>query len=233
METTELKPTPKKQTKKTTRSTKPKSAIEKTETTSTNVDVMNALSSLDPESLAKLIALVQNPTVLETGQVQKTEPITPEKPKRLNKAYLNSIRDREVTVRNVTNGMVVYHSQKTGITYKWMAREDVETMTIGEVLAMHSQSNKFLTAPWLVVDDEDTMVALGLKDLQVQINALEDLDYLLEQPIDVIKNTLMPLPASYKSQICDQIGTKILNHELRDIYVIRALEEFFNKQFLF
>lgn len=232
METTELKQTPKKQTKKPTRTTKPKAENLKQETVNSSVDIMNALSNLTPEALAQLVSLVQNSNHLETQNVAQTTREV-EKPKRPTKAYLNTIRDKEVSVRNVTNGMVVFTSQKTGVTYKWMAKDDIELMTIAEVLTMHSQSAKFLTSPWVLVDDEDVMVALGLKDIQVQINALEDLDYLLEQPIDVIKNTLIPLPTTYKAQICDEIGAKILNQELRDIYVIRALEELFNKQFLF
>ena len=244
METKEVKPTPKKTTRKTstTKSTTSKTKSTQTETKSTQTetksnqtetkpnDALAALSSLSPEMIAQLVALVQNQNV----PVEKVEPnpSVSSQPKRLNKAYLNTIRDEEVEVRNLTSGMVAFTSQKTGATYKWMGRDEVEIMTVGEVVSMHSQSEKFLKTPWLIVDNEDVMVSLGLADVKKQVEEFDDLDEILNLPAHKIKEKLSELSPSYLAQIGETVGVKILNGELRDIYVIRELEDFFGRKFL-
>lgn len=231
MEPKEVKTAPKKattrksSTAKTTNKPKPTKVEEKPN------DALAALSALSPEMLAQLVALVQNQNTPATPACEPI-PEAPAKPKRLSKAYLNTIRDQEVEVRNLTSGMVVYTSQKTGATYKWLGKDEVEIMTIGEVMAMHSQSEKFLKMPWLVVDNEDVMVSLGLSDIHRQIEEFEDLDTVLELPIHKIKAKLTELSPSYLSQISEVVGAKILNGELRDIYIIRELEDFFGRKFL-
>ena len=191
-------------------------------------DALAALANLSPEMLAQLVSLVQ-------AQQTPAPASTPEvvaKPKRLSKAYLNTIRDEEVEVRNLTPGIVVYTSQKTGATYKWMGKDEIEIMTVGEVMAMHSQSEKFLKTPWLIVENEDVMVSLGLTDIHQQVTDFEDIDHLLSLPTHQIKAKLTTLSPSYLAQIGEVIGAKVLNGELRDIYVIRELEEYFGRKFL-
>ena len=65
-----------------------------------------ALSALSPEMLAQLVALVQNQNTPATPACEPAQE-APVKPKRLSKAYLNTIRDQEVEVRNLTRRRVV------------------------------------------------------------------------------------------------------------------------------
>lgn len=204
---------------------KPKVVKESVTKPDPQTDLLATLSSLNPEVLAQLVALAQGNAVPE--KVEK-----PSTPKRLSKSYLNSIRDEEVEVRNLTEGLVVYTSQKSGATYKWMGRDEIEIMTVGEVMAMHSQSEKFLKTPWLIVENEDVMVSLGLSTIHQQVADFDDLDEVLALPIHEMKAKLDLLSPTYAAQIAEVIGAKILNGEVRDIYLIRALEEHFGRKFL-
>lgn len=215
--------TTKKTTKKTT--SKPKVVKEPVTNQDSQTELLATLSSLNPEVLAQLVTLAQGQVVSE-----KTE--KPSTPKRLSKSYLNSIRDEEVEVRNLTEGLVVYTSQKSGATYKWMGRDEIEIMTVGEVMAMHSQSEKFLKTPWLIVENEDVMVSLGLSTVHQQVVDFDDLDEVLGLPIHEMKAKLGLLSPTYAAQIAEVVGAKILNGEIRDIYLIRALEEHFGRKFL-
>lgn len=227
METKEVKPTVKKTTarKTSTKSTSTKSTKTVKPVEEKPNDALATLASLSPEMLEQLVTMLQ-------AQKEPAIIAEPVKPKRLNKAYLNTIRDEEVEVRNLTSGMVAFTSQKTGATYKWMGRDEVEIMTVGEVVAMHSQSEKFLKTPWLIVDNEDVMVSLGLADIKKQVEEFDDLDEILNLPAHKIKEKLSELSPSYLAQIGETVGVKILNGELRDIYVIRELEDFFGRKFL-
>lgn len=222
MEQTQKQPTKKKPTKK------PATTTTKSVEAPAQSDALAALASLSPEMIAQLVSLVQ------AQQAPAATPVAEvaTKPKRLSKAYLNTIRDEEVEVRNLTPGIVVYTSQKTGATYKWMGKDEVEIMTIGEVMAMHSQSEKFLKTPWLIVENEDVMVSLGLSEIHQQVSDFEDIDELLSLSTYQIKTKLSALSPSYLAQIGEVIGAKVLNGELRDIYVIRELEEYFGRKFL-
>ncbi len=227
METNDVKPTVKKTTtrKPSTKSTTKKSTKTVKPVEEKPNDALATLASLSPEMLEQLVTMLH----AQKEPVTNAEPV---KPKRLNKTYLNTIRDEEVEVRNLTNGIVVFSSQKTGTTYKWMGKDEVEIMTIGEVMTMHSQSEKFLKTPWLIVDNEDVMVGLGLSEIKKQVEEFEDLDEVLTLPPHQIKQKLSTLSPTYLAQISDTVGAKIMSGELRDVYVIRELEEFFGRKFL-
>lgn len=216
-------------TKRTTTKKTPKPAAETatSEVVAQN-PLLDLLNGLTPEQLANLVALAQQP---------KGEPVTetvaePTKPKKITKSYLNSIRDREVEVRNVVNGRVTYHSQKTGVTYVWTQKGDIEVMTIAEILTMHGKSQKFLMTPWLVVEDEEVVQGLGLQYAMESADLLESLDEFLDEPYHVLKNRVDRLTLDQKNQLADQISLKIQNSELRDIVLIRNLQTLLNKEFL-
>lgn len=222
IKTEEVKPKRKISTKKTT----PKA--EKVEAPASN-PALEMLSALSPEQLAQLVQLISQP---QAKVVEEPVMARADKPKKLTKAYLNSIRDKEVAVRNVCNGLVTFRSSKTQIVYKWLTKGDVEFLTISEVLAMNAQSPLFLNAPWLVVDDDEVVEALGLTQVKETIDVIDDLDSLFDESITVIKNTLNNLSTEHKHQVADQVSLKIQNKELRDIYIIRELQEILGKEFL-
>ena len=211
-------------TKKTTsKKTTPKKVAETAPATN---PLLEALAGLNPEQLAHLVALAQGqaPQPVQTS----LEP----KPARITKSYLNSIRDREVEVRNIVNGSVTFHSPKTQIKYVWTQKGDIELMTIAEVLAMHGKSKKFLGTPWLIVEDEEVNEGLGLNRAIDSVDLLENLEDYLDEPFYSLKQRIEALDEEQKAQLADQVSLKIQNSELRDIVLIRNLQDLLNKEFL-
>ena len=217
--TTAKKTTAKKPTKKATETPKPQP-----EPTNPLLDL---LSGLTPDQLANLVALAQ-------GQqpVEAVNEVVEEKPKKITMSYLNRIRDREVEVRNVVNGRVTFHSQKTGITYIWTYKAQIELMSVGEILTMYSKNRKFLTAPWLVVDDSEVNEGLGLHEVLETVDIFDDLDSFLELPFYKVKEYINSFSIPQRQQLADHISVKIKDQELRDIVLIQNLQEALGTEFL-
>lgn len=198
---------------------------------SENNPLLDLLSGLSPDQLANLVALAQQP---QTEVVARGGVDEPSKPKRITKSYLTSagVRDREVDVRSVCNGRVTYRSQKSGVTYVWTQKDDVESMTVGEIVGMAGRSPKFLQTPWLIVEDEEVNEGLGLNVALEIADLFDNLNEVLELPYYQLKQRVESLSAEQKSQLADQISLKIQNSELRDIVLIRNLQELLGTEFL-
>lgn len=147
-----------------------------------------------------------------------------EKPKKITKSYLRTIKDKEIVVRSIV-GVVSFKSPKTNTLYKWTGIGDEEVLTIDEILTMDSKSRRFLNTPWLVIDDKDVIEGLGLTDLYKIIEKIENVDGLLEMNFDEIENTIKKAPYEYQRTLSSVIFNKINNNEIRDIMLIRKLEE--------
>lgn len=210
-------------TRRTTKKTTAQPEVKK-EAVATN----DLMAQMTPELMAQFMQFM----AAQQGQAGVVPATSVEKPEKITKAYLNTIRDEEVEVRNVSNAIVTFNSRKTGMTYRWVSKGDVEVMTIGEVIGMHAQSNKFLSTPWLVVEDSRVVEGLGLSLTPQTVDLLDNLDELLDKPIYMIREAIEPLPMAYKDHLADQVSSKIHNKELRDIVLIKELETMLNKEFL-
>lgn len=182
------------------------------------------LSSLTPEMIAQLqVLLAQQAPVVST-------PIEQEKPKVLDKRYLKTIKDREVRVTSC-NGRVIFKSKKTGDVHKWLQTGDDLYFTVEEILTMDNQSHKFLRTPWLLIDDEEVVEALGLKEMYELIERVQDIDTFVTLPLDEIEADVQKLTKGFKNNLARLVSEKVENKELRDIMVIRKFEELLSKDF--
>lgn len=211
--------------------TKPKtprktSAKKQKATTDTQFD----MSNITPEMFAQFQAFMtmQQSASAEAQPVAKVE----EKPKTLDKRWLKTVKDREVRVTSCY-GRVVYKSKKTGEVFKWLETGDDEYFTVEEILAMDNQSHKFLRTPWLIIDDEEVIEAMGLSEMYSYINRLENMDEFLASPLDEIEEVCKNISKGYKNNLARIVSQKVENKELRDILVIRKLQELLDKDFDF
>lgn len=213
--------------KKTTAKKPAKKPVDAPKSQPATNPLLDLLSGLTPDQLANLVALAQGQQPAEA-----TEETPKEKPQKITMTYLNRIRDREVEVRNVVNGRVTFHSQKTGITYIWTYKDQVEVMSVGEILTMYSKNRKFLTDPWLVVDDAEVNEGLGLHEVLTTVDIFDDLDSFLELPFYQIKERINSFSLPQRQQLADHISVKIKDQELRDIVLIQNLQQALGTEFL-
>lgn len=134
-------------------------------------------------------------------------------------------RDLMVACRNVTDGLLVYISKKSGLETVWMNHGDEEFIDVGELLTMKASQPSFLSEPWLVVDDEDVAEYLGLKHLYAKLVDIEDLDGFFEKDIYEMEDTLEKIPKGIKESIAIRARKKIEDNTLYDTRKIRLLED--------
>lgn len=218
---TEKKATTKTTTKKKTTT---KAKVEVKEKVKDEPSMITDFSNISPELMQQMFAMFQamqsqNATI-ENKEEVKTQN---EKPKKITKSYLRTIRDREIVVRSVY-GPMIFKSPKTNITYKWTEKGDEEILTIDEILAMESRSTRFLHTPWLMVDDEEVIEGLGLGSLYNIVNKIENIDELLDMDIYDIEALVEKAPYEYKKTLAGEIFAKVDSDEIRDIVLIRELE---------
>lgn len=217
--------------KKTTAKRTPKKPVEVTQPTKPETvanPLLDLLSGLTPEQLTNLVALAQG----QPSTHQEAPDLETPKPQKITMSYLNRVRDREVEVRNVVNGRVTFHSPKTGMSYIWTHKDEIEVMTIGEILTMFSKNRKFLMAPWLVVEDEEVNQGLGLEQVIENVEVFDNLDDFLEQPFFKVKEKISTFDIRQRQQLADHISVKIKEKELRDIVLIQNLQQVLGTEFL-
>jgi hypothetical protein len=129
----------------------------------------NSNDLFTPENMAKMFAMFEQFTEMkkQKEQVLKKENIDQEKKEvnkyeHFSKSMLMKIRDEMVTVRSVVDN-VNFSSPMTKITYRWKEKGSVQILPISEILSMDNHSSRFLFTPWLVVEDDRVIEALGLR----------------------------------------------------------------------
>lgn len=180
------------------------------------------ISDIPAELLAQIVASVKSELEVTPKEEEK---------KKAKKVNLKEIAKKEVTVRSVIGGVTTFESKKSGIVYTWNGKGVEEELTVDEVKELKN-AGKFLTVPWLVVDDEEVAEAMGLTELYENIALIEDVDSLLKLPIYEVEEKLNKVPRGYKRHLSGLIQEKISNGELRDIVIIRQFEKILNKTFL-
>ena len=186
------------------------------------------LSQITPEMLAQFqafMAMQQN--AMGTAQTVETPK---ERPATLDKRWLKTVKDREVRVTSCY-GRVIYKSKKTGEIFKWLETGDDQYFTVQDVLDMDNQSHKFLRTPWLLIDDEEVVEAMGLTKMYSYICRLEYIDGFLASPLDEIEEVCQNLSKGYKNNLARIVNQKVEDKELRDVVVIRKLQELLDKDF--
>lgn len=182
----------------------------------------------NPENMAKMYAMFKQFQQMEQEHEDKKDEVKEKKEHKkgdkFTKVMLTKIGDEVVTVKSAVDN-VIFKSPKTQMKYTWISKGNVEVLTISEILAMENTSGRFLHTPWLIVEDERVVQALGLEKLYNTIKKVEDIDSLIDMTSNEIKDIFESLPNNYKSNFRDEVYIKVKNKELRDVVIIDTLSD--------
>lgn len=207
-----------------TTTTKKKTTTTKAKVETREQPMITDFSNISPELMQKMFEVFQ--AMQTQNKVEESQPVikaVEEKPKKITKSYLRTIKDREVVVRSVF-GTVVFKSPKTRIAYKWTEIGDEEVLSVEEILAMDSHSKRFLNTPWLIIEDEEVVEGLGLTNLYNIISKIEHIEELLDMDIYDIEQLISKAPHEYKKTLAGVIFEKVNSGEIRDIVLIKEFE---------
>lgn len=130
-----------------------------------------------------------------------------------------------IPVRSVTQGGLTYISPKTGFTVTWDEYGTEEYIEFSELLTMKASRNKFLSEPYLVIDDEDVVKKLGLTKLYEEMVDFDNLEDFFNQRPSTMEEKLEKLPRGIKKLIADKSRKMIQDGELFDIRKIKIIEK--------
>ena len=183
-----------------------------------------------PENMAKMFAMFKQMQKMDKQQNVEEKNITKEKIEntdkkvKFTKAMLAKISDEEVVAKSTVDNLT-FISPRTKIEYSWLSKGDVETLSINEILAMENKSKRFLHTPWLVIEDERVIEALGLQRTYELIKKVENIDELILLNKDEIEKIFNELPQQYQYNFRNEIYKKVKTRELNNLSTIDDLGE--------
>lgn len=153
--------------------------------------------------------------------------VTPEVPATPAKKVRKQVDINQlVSCKNVTIGTLTYVSKKTGLEVNWNAYGDEEYLEVSELLTMRGSQPRFLNEPWVMIEDEDVIEYLGLKDLYTKMFELDQIDKLFSKQIPEIENILATAPRGMKELVVDKAREMVANETLYDVRIIKLIEKY-------
>lgn len=213
---------------------RPRKTEQKTEETKEikQEQVNNQNNLFTPEVMAQMFAMFEQFTEMKEQkknkeQIKETvhkENLETKPYERFSKSMLMKIRDEMVVVRSVVDN-VSFTSPMTKIVYRWKQKGAVQMLPISEVLAMDNHSTRFLFTPWLVVEDDRVIDALGLSRTYDLVSKVEDISQLVHLSKEEIQDIFNELPKNYLNNFKNEIFRKVRTRELNDLKTIDILGE--------
>lgn len=134
-----------------------------------------------------------------------------------------------IPCRSVRNGLMQHIARKSGNPYEWSDFGDVTEVEYGDLLAMKASKSKFLFAPWIIIEDEDAVVALKLENIYEEFKEYEDVEEFLQMSPAQIRSKLENAPIGFKDAITKTAANMIREGRLDSIGVIKAIDDVLHK----
>jgi hypothetical protein len=169
----------------------------------------------------------------ETVEVEKKKTIPKTISKRPTSRRKKQIDlDREILCKSVVSGSLKYISKKNGMEVVWANYGDEQYVDATELVAMKASQPKFITEPWLYIDDEELVEHLGLKQLYEKVNKSINVDELFNKSAKEVKQVVIGLPRSLQETIADKAREYIKEGKLNNLQVVRTLEKELNTELI-
>ena len=163
-----------------------------------------------------------------TEQVKEVEKEVVAPTKNTKKVRKELDRNMMVECRSVRYGTLTYVSKKTLGETNWNEFGDVEYLDLAELLTMKGSQPRFLTDPWIIIEDEDVVEFLGLKSVYEKIVSPENIAELFYQSPEELEETLVKAPRGTKDLIADKAREMVANEQLYDTRIIKVLNKVLN-----
>jgi hypothetical protein len=133
-------------------------------------------------------------------------------------------RDEMIPCRSIVFGELTYISSRTKLSTIWSDFGVVEYVEFGELLTMKASQPKFFSKPWIIIEDEDAVDALGLRNDYNKMMSVKDIGNFFNKKPQEFEALLKSAPQGIKDLIATQAREKIANGTLHDIRLIRIID---------
>ena len=160
-------------------------------------------------------------TTAKKEEVKKEEVVEEPKRAKVKKIDANEL----ITVRSVTKNGLTYISKKTGTEVKWSEYGAEEYMEFGELLTMKASKPRFLSDPFIVIDDEDVAERLGLTKMYSEMIDLQNINGFYSLSLEEMKEKIDKMPVGIKRLVSDRARELVETGVFYDIRKIKLLEK--------
>jgi hypothetical protein len=132
-------------------------------------------------------------------------------------------RNRMVLCRSVVYGRLTYVSPITKLETNWSDYGDMQWLETSEIIAMNK---KFLTKPWLLIEDYDELIEfLRIQDIYNNLIPLENIEEFLTKPFNEIEALYNSAPMGMKQTFAIKIGEMVHEKKINDIRIVNMIDK--------
>jgi len=137
--------------------------------------------------------------------------------------------DRIVVMSGI--GSVGYYSERTNKSWKFSEFGQQDAIEYSELLAMKNRYPAYFTQGWIIILDEQVQEEFKLTELYKNILTPENIDKVFEMRVPELEKFIDNMPDSQKTALVHRATEKYEAEELRDVTVIKFLQNKFNFSF--
>jgi len=138
-----------------------------------------------------------------------------------------------VMCRSIVDGVLVMGGIKSNNFYKWADTNDVAEVEYQDLVSAVRSNTKYVFAPYFIIEDEDFLAQFPqVQKVYDSMYTTKDLKEILSLSVPAMMSAINSLPNGSKDNLRDIAGKMVLNGQLDSVQKIKALDEFYNTNFL-
>lgn len=160
---------------------------------------------------------------LEKIEINNTQPTSTTPIKR--KQIVDIDRNALIPCKSIVYGKLTYVSPRTQLIYNWSDYGTEEFIEYGELITMRSASPKFLTKPWILIQDDEVVEYFRLQDIYEKLLLLDNINEFLLKPFSEIETLFESAPMGIKQTFTIKIGEMVHAKTINDIRVVNMIDK--------
>ena len=138
-----------------------------------------------------------------------------------------------VLCRSIVSGVLVMEGIKSHNFYKWANTNDITEVEYQDLVSAVRSNTSYVYAPHFIIEDEDFLAQFPkVQEVYDSMYTTADLKDILKLPVATMMKEIETLPDGSKENLKSIAGKMILNGQLDSVQKIKALDEFYNTNFL-
>lgn len=187
--------------------------------------------------MAKQMAKTNNTTTSKVDVETNNEVV---ETKEVKKEYIETIKQPRkfeamdgVLCRSIVDGVLVMSGIKSNNFYKWADTNDVAEVEYQDLVSAVRSNTTYVFSPHFVIEDEDFLAQFPqVQKVYDSMYTTKDLKEILSLPVKEMIVAINALPNGSKDNLREIAGKMVLNGQLDSVQKIKALDEFYNTNFL-
>jgi hypothetical protein len=138
-----------------------------------------------------------------------------------------------VLCRSIVDGVLVMEGIKSKNFYKWADMNDVAEVEYQDLVSAVRSNTSYVFAPHFIIEDEDFLAQFPqVQKVYDSMYTTTDLKEILRLPVTTMMKEIESLPNGSRDNLREIAGKMVLNGQLDSVQKIKALDGFYNTNFL-